>query len=47
MKININEGSNEEVLFGEMTPNPVRVLNYMLEYIYDPLMNSDKSQDWG
>jgi len=30
-----------------MTPNPVRVLNYMLEYIYDPLMNSDKSQDWG
>lgn len=30
-----------------MTPNPVRVLNYMLEYIYDPLMNSDKGQDWG
>jgi hypothetical protein len=25
----------------------VRVLNYMMEYIYDPLLNSDKSQDWG
>lgn len=45
-KININETNNEEVLFGEVTPNPVRVLSYMIEYIYDPLINGEK-HDWG
>jgi len=45
-KININEANNEEVLFGEVTPNPVRVLSFMIEYIYDPLINGDK-HDWG
>ena len=29
-----------------MTPNPVRVLSYMIEYIYDPLINGEK-YDWG
>jgi hypothetical protein len=29
-----------------VTPNPVRVLNYMIEYIYDPLLNGEK-HDWG
>lgn len=29
-----------------MTPNPVRVLSYMIEYIYDPLINGEK-HDWG
>lgn len=45
-QININETNNEEVLFGEVTPNPVRVLSYMIEYIYDPLINGEK-HDWG
>jgi len=39
-KVNLAEFNNEEILFGEITPNPVRVLSYMIEYIYDPLMNS-------
>jgi len=39
MKVNINETNNDEVIFGEVTPNPVRVLSYMIEYIYDPLIN--------
>jgi hypothetical protein len=34
------------MLFGEVTPNPVRVLKYMIEYIYDPLISADK-HDWG
>ncbi len=46
IQININETNNEEVLFGEVTPNPVRVLSYMIEYIYDPLINGEK-HDWG
>lgn len=29
-KININETNNDEVIFGEVTPNPVRVLSYMI-----------------
>jgi hypothetical protein len=33
-------------LFGEVTPNPVRVLSFMIEYIYDPLINGEK-HDWG
>ena len=45
-QININETNNDEVIFGEVTPNPVRVLSYMIEYIYDPLINEDK-HDWG
>lgn len=39
-KIDISTGSNEEVLYGELTPNPVRVLNFMMENVYDPLINS-------
>jgi hypothetical protein len=39
-KIDLNVLSNEEVLYGEITPNPVRVLNFMIEHVYDPLINS-------
>ena len=46
-KIDFNQGSNEEVLFGEITPNPVRVLNFMIENVYDPLINSENNNDWG
>lgn len=46
-KIDITTGSNEEVLYGELTPNPVRVLNFMMENVYDPLINSESNQDWG
>ena len=45
-QVNINEGNNDEVLFGEVTPNPVRVLKFMIEYIYDPLISAEK-HDWG
>lgn len=38
-KIDTATGNNEEVLYGEITPNPVRVLNFMMDYIYDPLIN--------
>ena len=46
-QVNTAEGSNEEVLFGEITPNPVKILNHMIEFVYDPMLTSEKFTDWG
>lgn len=39
-KIDSSAGNNEEILYGQITPDPVKVLNLMIEKIYDPLINS-------
>jgi dynein heavy chain len=45
--VNTSEANNEEVLWGEITPNPVKILNHMMEMVYDPMLSSEKNTDWG
>lgn len=46
-KLDLASANNDEVLYGEIIPDPVRVLNFMMDYIYDPLINSENNEDWG
>ena len=46
-QVNTSEATNEEVVFGEMTPNPVIILDRMMEMVYEPMLSHEKSNDWG
>ncbi len=39
--------NNDQIIFGEITQNPVQVLNHMIEYIYDPLLATAGIAEWG
>ena len=41
-QINSAEFNNDEVMFGEITPNPVIILDKMMDMIYEPMLNQLK-----
>lgn len=46
-EISTTEFNNEDVMFGEITPNPVIILDRMMEMIYEPMLNQLKKEEWG
>lgn len=46
-QISLTEQSDNDVLFGEITPNTVPHLNQLMENIYQPFISALKPEDWG
>lgn len=45
--IALNEPSDNDVLWGEITLNTIPHLNHMMEYLYNPFIELLKVEDWG
>ena len=45
--VRLEESSDNEIIFGEITNNTVPHLNHMMEYIYSPFIENLKDTDWG
>jgi dynein heavy chain len=45
--VRLEEPSDNEVVWGEITVNTIPHLNHLMEYIYAPFIENLKDEDWG
>jgi dynein heavy chain len=46
--INLNETSDSELFWGELTQNPIKIMSVLMDAVYEPLINSEKNDfEWG
>lgn len=44
--VNLNEQCDNDVIFGEITPNTIPQLNQMMENVYCPFITNLRDEDW-